>query len=247
MARGPWPTFADVLVAVIATAGAAFLLLLAAFASLIGGRLVAGSVLSALALSIVAAVWLTRRRRPEAPGPGSWAESVRRFMVAALAVSAVAAGAAFAATAIAIRPPAQATVAAALREHRGDFEALRDMVLEDRLFSVIEGGDTYAREPFTFRTPGELGIPATRVSSYRQRMKEVQCPRIDVMHDGSVGFSLASWGAANRGWRVSLVWSREKPTPLLPTIDGFRKGQGTSTWESAYSDLGGHWYAAIVW
>jgi hypothetical protein len=246
MARRPWPTLANVLVAVIATAGAAILLLLAAFASLIGGRLVAGSVLVALVLSVVAAVWLTRRR-PEAPGPGSWADSVRRFMVAALAVSAVAAGAAFAATAIAIRPPAQATVAAALREHRGDFEALRDMVLEDRLSSVIEGGDTYAREPFIFRTPGELGIPATRVSSYRQRMKDVRCPRIDVMHDGSVGFSLASWGAANRGWRVSLVWSKEKPTPLLPTIDGFRKGQGTSTWESAYSDLGGGWYAGIVW
>lgn len=250
MALGPWLVLVNLLVAVIAGAGAAALLLLAAFASLVGGRPVAGAVLVSLALSIAVTVWLARRRLPRSASPRSfaeWVEAGRRGMVAALAVGVVAAGAALAGNLVAMKPPAQAKVASAFREHRGDFEALRDMALADRLFSVIEGGDTYAREPFIFRTPGELGILPARVALYRQRMKAAGCPRIDVSQDGSVRFAMASWGAANHGWRVSLIWSKQKPTPLLPTIDAFGKAQGPRTWESAYSALGGDWYVGIVW
>lgn len=248
--RRPWAVVADLLVAIAAGAGAAALFVFAAFASLIGGSLVAAVVLLSVTVSMALAVWRARRRPRRSEGAGTWAERIvalRRAMLSLLAVCAVGAGVAMAANLVAIKPPAQARIAASLVEHRSDFEALRDMVLADRFSSVIEGGETYAREPFLFRTPSQLGIPLERVALYRQRMKAAGCPRIDVWQDGTVVFSLASWGMANRGWRMSLMWSKEKPTPLLPTLDGFRKAKGPSDWESAYSALGDDWYAAIVW
>ena len=144
MGPRPWRIAVDLLLAIVAGAGAAALLLFAAFASLIGGSLVAGAVLVAITLSIVMTVWLSRRRRPRSARPRSGAEWIatgRRGMVAAFAVCAVAAGVALAGNLLAMKPPAQAKIAAALKEHRGDFEALRDMVVVDRLSSVIEGGN----------------------------------------------------------------------------------------------------------
>jgi hypothetical protein len=120
------------------------------------------------------------------------------------------------------------------------------MIVADGLSSVIEG-ESYARESLRFRTPVELGIAPERVALYRQRMSAAGCPRIDVRDDGAVVFAVASWGLANRGWRVALVWTKTPPTPLVPTIDGFRKTRPARTWESATSPLGGDWYATIIW
>jgi hypothetical protein len=245
-----WAVAANLVVAIVAGTGAAALLLFAAFVSFIAGWAAMGAVLVSLTLSIALTVWLARRRLPRSASPRSWAETirtVRRGMVAAFAAGAVAAGVAMAGNLLGLKAPAQAKIAAALEEHRGDFEALRDMAVADRLFSVIDGGNTYAREPFIFRTPGQLGIPPARVALYRQRMKAAGCPRVDVSKDGSVYFAMASWGAANHGWRMSLVWSKEKPTPLLPTIDGFLDSKAVGTGKPAYSALGDDWYVTIAW
>jgi hypothetical protein len=243
MASGPRSVLVDVLVAVVAGAGAAVFSVLTAFLCLVGGRLAIGVVLCSLTVSVIAAIGLSRRRRP-APS-GTWAQTGRRIMMTALAVATMTTLAGVVANAVAAKPPGQATVAAAFHRHRGDFETLRDMVLADRLSSVIEGGRTYARESLIFRPPSELGIPSARAALYRERMKAAGCPRIDVWSDRSVHFLAASWGAANHGWRVSVVWSKTPLAPLVPKIDNIRDSPDVG--HSAYSSIGDDWYVGIVW
>ncbi len=131
------------------------------------------------------------------------------------------------------------------QEHRSEYEQLREMIVADKVLGILRGGAEFSREPLVFKEPGSLGIGPDRVSAYRRLMRAARCSRMDVWTNGSVSFAVAAWGAANTGWRVSLVSSREKPSPLVGTIDGFRK-KGRQ-WESAYSPIGEDWYVYIIW
>jgi hypothetical protein len=131
-----------------------------------------------------------------------------------------------------------------LNDHRADLEALRDMVLADKVSGVRDHGDRYSGDgSLSFGPPEELGIPPARAALYRQRMKAAGTEMIFVRAKGTVHFATGGWGFGGRGWRQSLMWAREPPSPLLPTIDGARVPRDSA----AYSALGGGWYAEIIW
>jgi hypothetical protein len=77
-------------------------------------------------------------------------------------------------------------------------------------------------------------------------MWDANCQRIDRLEDGAVSISMASWGMANRGWRMSLVWVETPPERLLSSNDEFHR-TSTSQWQDAYSRLEQNWYLRIIW
>jgi hypothetical protein len=242
-----------VLLNVLRIAGAALgALVLLAFAvgcAFMGGTRVAIPVLASGLLATLVVTWVARRSRGPA-GPVSWASALRalrRGAEATLAVCGVMAVTGVVTTAFAVRPPRQADVVAQFRLHQPDYEALRDMVRADGLVGVQDGGGSFARESFSFKSPEALGIPGERAADYRRLLHATQCPSINVWSDGAVAFPAAGWGAANRGWRVLLVWSRAERSPLVPSIDGFRKKGRPLDWERAASRIEGDWYVEIVW
>lgn len=162
--------------------------------------------------------WRRRRRGPggEASGPAR----ARRAMASLCLVFAAGLAGTFAATALAIRPPKQAALAAWLQEHRADLERLRAILESDRL--------------------------GTDGAEYQRLLRATGCQAAGRWSDGSVYFLYRSWGMANQGWRAGLVWSAREPAPLLPSLDGFPATRVPGS-ERAFSRLDGSWYAYVIW
>ncbi len=236
----------NVLIAVIAATGTLFLLGLTLFVAVMGPR-IPGAVLLAYALSIILIIWRARRR----PGIGSAAPAAfaatRRWTSRAFLISAVGAIVAVSGSVLSAIRPSQAELAGKFREHRGEYEKLRDMLKADGLLSVSQCGRQMGREPFQDRAPELVGIERERQADYERRLRSLGCPPVFAKNDGSVSFALAYWGAANHGWRISLVWSKAPPQPQIATIDEFVKQGGRSHSDEAFSRVEGDWYLAIVW
>jgi hypothetical protein len=215
------------------------------FILLTGGYAAAGGA-AALALSIAVIVWRGRRHRSgsAAPGPGPQPQRLRharRIMVRLALASVVTAVGAGIGSGLGIKPPSQADVVARFREHRREFEALREMVLADKLRTVFEGGRRYAREPFGDWPSERVGIDGRRAEEYRRMLGAVGW--VSAAPEGRASFLLASWGAANHGWRLSVGWLPEPPSATVPTIDGL----GTTRGDVVYSHIEDNWYIAFVW
>jgi hypothetical protein len=119
------------------------------------------------------------------------------------------------------------------------------MTVEDKLSAVIDYGNEYSKKLAVFETPSTAGVSETRAITYRRLMRQAEVQRVDVAEEGEVLISIASWGVANRGWRVSAAWRSRPPKVLLPSLDAFsRTGQG---WDVAYTHVVENWYFRIVW
>jgi hypothetical protein len=217
-------------------------------AILAGGPRAATAVLVALLLSGTVVVWRARRLL-SASGPTepvTWRgrfDTARRWMMSVLAVCVVMALSALAGNLMGIKPPRQADVVVQFQKNKSSFEELRDMTLTDGLSVVMDGGKRYARERLEWaKEPGEIGITPQRASDYRRLLGAAGCSRIDVWQDGSVNFSVAAWGAANRGWRLNLSWSKDEPSRIVPTVDDLASTNG----DWVFSHIEGDWYVGLV-
>ncbi len=241
--------FLNTLRILVATLVALALFVLVVASVFAGGMRLLIAVLVSAVLATIVAAWVARRTRGPA-APLSWPSSLRALRRGAegtLAVCGAMAVTAFAATALVIRPPAQAELVAHFRQHRAAYESLRDMVREDGLVSVEDAGGRFARDAFSSKGPEALGLSAERAADYRRLLSTAGGSSIHVRSGGEIVFLAAGWGAANHGWRVSILWSKSEPVHLLPTIDDFRKKGHPRDWESASSRIDGEWYVSIVW
>jgi hypothetical protein len=234
---------------VVATLVALALFVLAVANVFAGGMRLLVAVLASAVLASLVAVWVARKTRAPA-APLSWPSSLRALRRGAegtLAVCVAMAVTGFVGNAFLIRPPAEAELAAHFQQHRAEYEALRDMIREDGLVSVQDGGDSFARDSSSYQAPAALGILAERAAAYRRLLGATSGSSVHVWSDGEIAFPVAGWGAANHGWRMALVWSKATPSPLVPSLDGFRKTGRPLDWKRAFSSLGGDWYLTIVW
>lgn len=142
-------------------------------------------------------------------------------------------------------PPRQSEIHARFIKERSSFEKLRSMFVEDNLQTVGEYGEQFARKAFRWTPASEAGIPESQAETYATLMREAQVKRIDRREDGSISFSIAHRGMANRGWRIQLVSQRVAPTNQLDSLDDFKKSKRTR--EEAYSPVEDDWYIHIVW
>lgn len=141
-------------------------------------------------------------------------------------------------------PPTQTELRARFVRHRGDYEQLRSMILEDRLVTVGDEGRSFARSAYRWTSAHAAGISTDRQRRYATLMARTDTPRVDRGEDGSVMILMASDGWAGGGWRISVVSRADTPAPLLRTIDGFRKPRGRSA--HGYSRAAGGWYLRIL-
>ena len=142
-------------------------------------------------------------------------------------------------------PPTQDELAKKFVANRQSYETLKSMALADKLSAIAFRGRKFARKPYVFESHEVVGIPDSRAEKYRQLMVAADVQRVDVTEEGHVLISMASWGIANRGWRVSAMWRRTPPESILPSLDAFKKTSGD--WQTGYSHVAGHWYFRIVW
>lgn len=145
-------------------------------------------------------------------------------------------------------PPKQAELWSKFRANQPIYEILRDMAVEDDLFAAIHYGSEYAKRPFIFESNAAVGIPDERAETYRLLMRHADVSRVDVNEGGEVSMSMAAWGMANRGWRVSAVWRPSPPDKLLSSLDAFqRTSKSSNDWDVAYAPASGNWYFRIIW
>ncbi|MHC9083966.1 hypothetical protein ACYX7E_02890 [Luteimonas sp. RIT-PG2_3] len=144
-----------------------------------------------------------------------------------------------------VSPPSHEELTAELHANRAEYEELKTMLLQDRLVTVASYGTEFAKKPYMWSGASEIGLPTARAQLYQRIMQDADIQRIDRNEDGEVLISMATWGTANRGWRVSSVWRETPPSHLLPSLDAFRKT--SKEWETAYAPASDNWYFRIVW
>lgn len=143
-------------------------------------------------------------------------------------------------------PPKQAELVERFFKDKSSFEQLRSMFLEDRLETIGEYGSKFARQRYVWTGSSEAGIAKSRAQTYANLMTATEIKRIDLGDDGSVSLSIARWGMANKGWRISIVSQGVVPPfPQLSSIDDFKKSK--HEWEDVYSHIADHWYLHILW
>jgi|CXWL01.1.fsa_nt_gi hypothetical protein len=207
----------NLLIVVLGGVGTSVLLLLTLFAAMTRPRFPL-EVMITYALSIAFLGWRSQQRSDREGSASSALSGLRRFSNRALVVSTLGFVVAMAGSLIASIRPTHEDLARRFREHRSDYETLRD--------TAIQKG------------------PLQNCGAARP----VDCPTLSANPEGSVWFSLASWGTANNGWRMSLVWCKTPPQPLISSINDFKRGDGgRSHWDTAFSRIEGDWYLAIVW
>lgn len=73
-----------------------------------------------------------------------------------------------------------------------------------------------------------------------------KCGITNVVRDeDELRFIVAARGFAGKGYRIAITYTESKPTPLLPSLDDFKKT--THSWEQAYRHIEGNWYFWIIW
>jgi len=143
-------------------------------------------------------------------------------------------------------PPSHEILTQQFSERHSSFDTLRRMVAEDGISIIGESGNAYSIPGVHWVGPDEVGVSHSRAEEYKRLLRLTDCDRVDVQEDGTVAFSMASWGIANRGWRVSALWSPTIPPKLISNLDAFRKT--SINWDFAHSALPEKgWYLRISW
>ena len=235
----------DLLIAALSGVLALVFLFVGGLLVLSSGRTGLGWVYAAV---VVVAFLVTLSRASRRPEPAPWTRRVRRGMVSACLALFLGAAIATLGYLAASRPPKQQAVAAILASHRADLDRLKDMALGDRLETVVRFGEAFSRpeQPLIFTPPSDSGLSPDRAAEYTRLMRAVDSERIDVWPDGTVHLSVAGWGGANRGWRMSIAFAATQPKPLVPGIDGFSGAPSPGAPNYAYSRLDGSWYVYMI-
>ena len=142
-------------------------------------------------------------------------------------------------------PPSQEQLTTEFYANKANYEALKKMLLQDQFVTVASHGTEFARRPYIWLSASEVGLPTARAQTYRRIMQNADIQRVDRNEDGEVLISMASWGMANQGWRISAVWRASPPPHLLRSLDAFQKT--SHEWETAYAPAAEGWYFRIVW
>ena len=215
---------------------AALPLLLSAFVwSSAGSSRFAGfASLAAILVSLSFSRWRWKRRAKAEPVSATRSLLFRRVMVSLFLAALAGWFVAIAISRGAAQQPRQATLVNRLREHRETLDALRKMMLADRL--------TFVRESSLLTPVSAEGVTAARASEYGRLLEKADIRLVRVRPDGAFEFVIASWGT-QYGWSVSLAWSEKPPAPLVPDINRYPP----SSARYAYSQIDGPWYASIDW
>jgi hypothetical protein len=137
------------------------------------------------------------------------------------------------------------------REHKPDFERLRDMFLEDKVFARIGGDFVWAANPSS--NPWEdhktLGITDERMDEYHRLFAKIKCPKGIGGTSNYVFFCADSWGFAGKGPRKEFVWTTEKPKLIVPSLNQWKPPRSSPYGErvSAYRYIEDNWYLSLSW
>jgi hypothetical protein len=141
--------------------------------------------------------------------------------------------------------PKDADLVAQFAKHKAVFDELRQMLSADNsLRSIEKGGVSSMKERVLHSTLADTGISKERYDLYVAKLQ--QCGVSILIHDeDEFRFAVAGSGFASKGYRIAITYTESKPTPLLPTLDDFKKT--THSWEQAYRHIEGNWYVWIIW
>ncbi|MGO1073031.1 hypothetical protein [Lysobacter sp. CA199] len=145
-------------------------------------------------------------------------------------------------------PPTQQALMAQFHAERSGYEALRKMMQEDGITDILHyGGEFEKDERWNFKSAEKIDLSHTRAGAYRSLMKKIDVPRAFRSEHDEAALLLDSWGMANRGWRVLVVWRATPPRPLLDSLDDFQRSKIPNDWQEGYAHAEGDWYFKIIW
>jgi hypothetical protein len=139
--------------------------------------------------------------------------------------------------------PSDEALVKQFREHRKEFELLREMMAKDsKIASVRDWGvstNKWGSTPLE-----DAGIDEKRHTEYLGVLKRAGV-KVAVRDEDEIRFAVAGSGFASKGYRIAVTYRETEPAPLLKSLDDFRKTKTES--EHAYRKLDDRWYLWIIW
>lgn len=132
-------------------------------------------------------------------------------------------------------PPSDQQMLANFRRHQATFNQLVQMTQADKGLTRV--GDNWT----TPDDPLSIGVTPSRINQYR-KLFSVVGTKIGLGADtGSVEFYYYGYGSAiSSDTDKGYIYTKEAPTPLLPTLDGCHPSGENLTF--AYRHIEGNWY-----
>lgn len=137
------------------------------------------------------------------------------------------------------KPPAQARIALSFKSHRGEFEDMRKMMMEDGLTILGKDANSFCRASYgdadyLSMLPGiRVGLTDERILQYRALMRAAGVTEA-FSHGSDFQATVASFGFL---WHVDILWTAFPPKNMVQSIDDMRGVFGKAT-----SHLEGNWY-----
>ena len=140
--------------------------------------------------------------------------------------------------------PTDASLVHQFKTNQVTFEEVKQMLKADGQIGGVAGDYVFRTNSLVANSCADVGISVERQKRYSDLLKQAGVRSVE--RDGNeISFPVARWGAFSHGWRIAVVWTDVKPTPLITNLDDFKKA--TNKWEQAYRPLGDNWYLWIIW
>jgi hypothetical protein len=139
-------------------------------------------------------------------------------------------------------PPRDATLVKQFREHKSDFEELRNMLQEDGGITGVAryGISTTNRHQLSACPPEQIGFPKDRYEGYLTTFGKAGVI-LAAHNDREFYFLIKRCGFAGNGWGIAVISRDTEPTNQVASLDDFR----VTPDHFAYRHVEGSWYLWI--
>jgi hypothetical protein len=140
--------------------------------------------------------------------------------------------------------PSDAELVQSFNQHRATYEELKRMFEADVQLDGVAPYGLRSTNRVLWASPSEAGISKERFQVYLGLLDRAEA-KVILKDEAGIWFATHASGFASKGYRIGVGWTEQVPSPLIASLDDFRKT--TNRWEHAYRTLGDGWYLSIVW
>jgi hypothetical protein len=146
---------------------------------------------------------------------------------------------------LSMRPPRESKITTDFRAHRGEYEQLRKMLLDDKDVDVIADWGVLTNDSPISRTPPD-GMPIKRYQEYLALLKDTGARAVAQMREPPEARILiwgSGWGADTR--HVAVSWLASEPPNTMASLEAFYRTPKPRN--PVYIHIDGNWYIWADW
>ncbi len=147
---------------------------------------------------------------------------------------------------VSMRPPKESKIRSDFRVHRGEYEQLRKMLLDDKDVHLVAAWGILTTDSPIAKMPPDGGMPVERYQEYLALLKQSGAISVGQWKDPSET-KLLVWasGFAADTRHVAVAWLDHEPPNTMISLDAFYRTPKPRN--PVYIHIDGNWYIWADW